>query len=192
MQLDLRDPIEEEPVLGWRNPPDGDDDTHGTNHVPRQSRWIKQRKMRKPLVGSAREHSGARSNGFPGDCLFAYTKNFRFLRKYLLTLARRVAIANMSDPTQDDSDASFVTQLTVHQLALNLYVCSLLPGNPAVCDVLQQTNANLWEKRSEFRVGTNFKAWSFSVARYEVLNHRKSQARNSKLVFSSDLEEVFL
>ena len=97
----------------------------------------------------------------------------------------------MSEPNQDDSEAAFVTQLTEHQLALNLYVRSLLPGDPAVCDVLQQTNAKLWEKRSEFVLGTNFKAWAFSVARFEVLNHRKSQARNSKLVFSSDLEDVF-
>jgi RNA polymerase sigma-70 factor, ECF subfamily len=109
----------------------------------------------------------------------------------LLTLARGVAFTIMSDPTQDDSDSSFVTQLTEHQLAMNLYVRSLLPGDPAVCDVLQQTNAKLWEKRKEFVPNTNFKAWAFSVARFEVLNHRKVQARNSKLIFSSNLEEVF-
>ena len=97
----------------------------------------------------------------------------------------------MSDASENDPDAIYVTQLTEHQLALNLYVRSLLPGDPAVNDVLQQANTKLWEKRKEFTLGTNFKAWAFSVARFEVLNHRKGQARNAKLVFSNDLEEVF-
>ena len=43
----------------------------------------------------------------------------------------------------------------------------------------------------DFTLGTNFKAWAFSVARYEVLNYRKQQARDARLVFSEELEETF-
>ena len=40
-------------------------------------------------------------------------------------------------------------------------------------------------------MGTNFKAWIFSIARYEVLNFRKSQARDARrLVFSEVLENI--
>ncbi|QDU63319.1 RNA polymerase sigma factor [Planctomycetes bacterium Pan216] len=90
----------------------------------------------------------------------------------------------------DDHDATFVSELTAHQLPILLYVRSLLPGDPSARDVAQQTNAKIWEKRSEFELGTNFRAWAFSIARFEVLNYRKQQARDAKLYFSDDLQEV--
>ncbi len=87
-------------------------------------------------------------------------------------------------------EAQFVGQLTAHQVPLLAYVRSLLPGDPAAHDVAQQANATIWAKRSDFKLGTNFKAWAFSVARYEVLNYRKQQAREARLVFSNELEET--
>ena len=96
----------------------------------------------------------------------------------------------MSDSIPSDSDGLFVSQLTEHQLALRLYVRSLLPGDSGAGDVVQQANAKIWEKRADFEMGTNFKAWAFSIARYEVLNYRKQQARDSRLVFGSELEQV--
>ena len=96
----------------------------------------------------------------------------------------------MPDSSQSSFEAAFVTQLTEHQLALQLYVRSLLPGDLAAGDVTQQANTKIWEKRSDFELGTNFKAWAFSIARYEVLNYRKSQARDARLVFSGELEQM--
>jgi len=89
-----------------------------------------------------------------------------------------------------DQDTQIVALLTEHQLAIRLYVQSLLPGDHSARDVAQQANATLWKKREDFEVGTNFKAWAFSVARYEVLNHRKKKARESRrLTFSDEMEE---
>ena len=95
--------------------------------------------------------------------------------------------------TMNDSphETEFVAQLTEIQLSLRLYVQSLLPGDAAAHDVMQQANATLWQKRGEFASGTNYKAWAFSVARYEVLNHRKKQTRDSRLVFGEELEQAF-
>ena len=95
----------------------------------------------------------------------------------------------MSNPEKDESQ--FVGLLTEHQLSLRQYVRSLLPGDPAAVDVAQQANAKIWEKRAQFELGTNFKAWAFSVARFEVLNYRKEQARDARLTFSEDLEATF-
>lgn len=95
---------------------------------------------------------------------------------------------NASD--QADRDSRFVTLLTANQLPLLLYVRSLLPGEPASRDVAQQANTKIWEKRADFELGTNFKAWAFSIARFEVLNYRKKQARDAKLVFSDELEST--
>ena len=91
----------------------------------------------------------------------------------------------------EQHDSEIVALLTEHQLAIRLYVQSLLPGDHSAHDVAQQANATLWKKRDDFEVGTNFKAWAFSVARYEVLNHRKKQARESRrLTFSDEMEEL--
>lgn len=93
--------------------------------------------------------------------------------------------------TPQEREAHIVALLTGFQTALLLYVRSLLPGDPGAKDVAQQANATLWQKRDDFALGTNFKAWAFSVARYEVLNYRKRQARDARLVFSEELEETF-
>lgn len=90
-----------------------------------------------------------------------------------------------------DQDAQFVALLTEHQTALRLYVNSLMPGNSHAQDVAQLANSTIWKKRSDFILGTNFKAWIFSIARYEVLGYRKTQARDSKrLIFSNELEDI--
>ena len=87
-------------------------------------------------------------------------------------------------------ESQIVALLTEIQLSLQLYVRSLLPHDQAVHDVIQHANTRIWQNRHDFEIGTNFKAWAFSIARYEVLSHRKRQARDSRLNFSEDLEEV--
>ena len=94
------------------------------------------------------------------------------------------------DQTPPDHDSQFVALLTQVQLPLVLYVRSLMPGNSMAKDVAQQANVKIWEKRNDYELGTNFKAWAFSIARFEVLNYRKRAARESKLMFSADLQEI--
>lgn len=96
----------------------------------------------------------------------------------------------MKSPEKDE-DLEFVSLLTEHQSCLRMYVNSLLPGDSNAADVAQLSNTTIWKKRDSFEIGTNFKAWIFSIARYEVLNYRKQQARDSRLVFSEELEEIF-
>lgn len=92
----------------------------------------------------------------------------------------------------DPENSQFVALLTEHQTALRYYVGSLMPGDSHVADVTQQANSTIWKKRDDFELGTNFKAWIFSIARFEVLNYRKRQARDAKrLVFSDEMEAVF-
>jgi len=89
-----------------------------------------------------------------------------------------------------DTDATIVSLLTQHQPAIHLYVESLLPGDRAAEDVAQETNAIIWEKRGDFKLGTNFKAWAFAIARFQVRKYRYEQATESRLVFCEELEEV--
>ncbi len=89
-----------------------------------------------------------------------------------------------------EHESKIVESLTAIQLPLRIYIQSLLPGDSAAADVAQHANALIWKKRETFEIGTNFKAWAFAIARYEVLNYRKRQARDSMLVFSDELEET--
>lgn len=90
--------------------------------------------------------------------------------------------------TERAAESEFVRALTDMQLSLQFYVRSLMPSDPSAGDVAQQANAKIWEMRAEFEPGTNFKAWAFSIARFQVLNYRKQQARDSRLTFSDELE----
>ena len=90
----------------------------------------------------------------------------------------------------NEQDASIVSLLTQHQSALLLYVESLMPGDSASQDVAQEANRIVWEKRADFEIGTNFKAWIFSIARFQVQKYRYRQARDSRMVFCDELEET--
>ncbi|MEO8270639.1 MAG: sigma-70 family RNA polymerase sigma factor [Aureliella sp.] len=96
----------------------------------------------------------------------------------------------MGQPSPHNNDTEFVAELTKCQTALVLYVRCLLAGSRAAEEVVQQSNSKIWQKRSDFQLGTNFRAWAFAVARFEVLNFCKQQARDARLQFSDELEQV--
>jgi len=73
-------------------------------------------------------------------------------------------------PMKPDPEQTFVQLVVNHQPALRAFVLSLLPGSPDVDDVIQDTNAEIWAKRGDFRIGTNFKSWMFSVAKFKVMS----------------------
>ncbi|MDG2169311.1 MAG: sigma-70 family RNA polymerase sigma factor [Opitutales bacterium] len=87
-------------------------------------------------------------------------------------------------------DSEIVTLLTQHQQAIRLYVESLMPGDSASDDVVQETNTIIWDKREDFELGTNFKAWSFSIAHFQVRKYRYRQSKNARLVFCEELEDT--
>lgn len=84
-------------------------------------------------------------------------------------------------------DDLIVSQLAAHQADILAYINSQLPGNASVNDVLQRTNLVIWNKRSNFKQGTNFRAWAFSIARWEVLAFLKESKRKSWLIINDDL-----
>lgn len=80
-------------------------------------------------------------------------------------------------PSNPDPEQTFVQLVVNHQAALRAFVLSLLPGSPEVDDVIQETNVEIWTKRGDFRIGTEFKSWMFSVAKYKVLSVWRDQQR---------------
>jgi RNA polymerase sigma-70 factor (ECF subfamily) len=85
-----------------------------------------------------------------------------------------------------DSLGEFVKLVTDHQGPLRNFVLSMMPGSPSVGDILQDTNVILWQKRKQFEMGTNFFAWACSIARYEVMHHRRRTKRHAAVPFSDE------
>lgn len=83
----------------------------------------------------------------------------------------------------------FVQLFSRNQRRLFLHILALV-GNPDDAEeILQETNVVIWSKYSQFKLGTNFVAWAFTIAKFEVLVFRDKR-RTSKLRFSDDLINV--
>ena len=85
---------------------------------------------------------------------------------------------------------AYVSLMTRHQSNLRAFIVSLIPGSQEVDDVLQETNAVLWKKRDRFQHGTNFIAWAFQIARYEVMELHHRAKRDGRLVFTSKTIDI--
>lgn len=96
----------------------------------------------------------------------------------------------MSRPS--DPNNEYGQLLTAIQPRLHGFVVSLMPGDPGVEDVVQETNRVLWDKSGDFEVGTNFSAWAYTVARFQVMAYQKKRKRQSWLCFDDALVELFM
>jgi RNA polymerase sigma-70 factor, ECF subfamily len=95
-----------------------------------------------------------------------------------------------SSPGACPDDGEFVANLTSHQGMLQAYLNTLLPGDPDVSDIAQQTSIVLWKKRAEFQPGTSFRAWALKVAYWEARAWLSTRKRKSWLVFDDELAQA--
>jgi RNA polymerase sigma-70 factor (ECF subfamily) len=82
---------------------------------------------------------------------------------------------------------AYVKLMTEHQSSIRAFVVSLMPGSPDINDIVQETNAALWQKRGKFHLGSNFTAWAFRIARYEVHRQRDRNRRLGRIGFSEKM-----
>jgi RNA polymerase sigma-70 factor, ECF subfamily len=96
------------------------------------------------------------------------------------------------DPGQIDSRdraTKFVELLTSHQRDLYAYINTLLIGDAAALDVLQDTNLDLWARLDDFDFNRPFLPWAYGFAFQRVLAYRKTK-RRSRLVFSDEVVQL--
>jgi len=102
-------------------------------------------------------------------------------------MTRPTQLRALDPPDADEApDAEFISLLTGNQRRLYAFILSLVRNPVEADDILQEANLVLWRKWADFTPGTDFKAWAFRVAQFQVMAHRKRQKR-SKLVFDDDL-----
>ncbi|MCG8586366.1 MAG: sigma-70 family RNA polymerase sigma factor [Pirellulales bacterium] len=86
-----------------------------------------------------------------------------------------------------DRTREFLLLLSQHDRALYAYILALIPNVAEVQDIAQEVRLRLWEQFDKFEPGTNFGAWSRTIAHYLVLAHRKKSSRRH-----AQLGEAFL
>ena len=77
----------------------------------------------------------------------------------------------------------FVNLLIGHYYQIHGFILTMVPNRTDAEDILQNTVMQMWERFEDFEPGTNFLAWSLTLARFQVLTHRKT-AQRSKIRFT--------
>jgi len=90
--------------------------------------------------------------------------------------------------TMELSD-EFILELTQAQQRLFGYIYRRVANRDQTMEILQQTNLVLCHKADDFKLGTNFRAWSSTVAHYQILSYRKSLSRD-RLVFADEVVAI--
>lgn len=68
------------------------------------------------------------------------------------------------------------------------FILKRLADRDQSLEVLQRTNLVIWQKATDYQPGTSFEAWTFTIARFQLMAWRKTQSRN-RLVFSDTVYE---
>ncbi|QDU92406.1 sigma-70 family RNA polymerase sigma factor [Lignipirellula cremea] len=89
-------------------------------------------------------------------------------------------------PAADDPYWTFMRLFIRHEGALRCFVRTLLPSWDDVDEVMQNVSIAAWTKFGRFDPQTDFARWAATIARYEVLNYRRTKARD-RLIFDEDL-----
>jgi len=84
----------------------------------------------------------------------------------------------------------FVRLLTPNQKKILAFILSYVPRYTDAEDILQNTLSVLWRKYEDYRPGTDFLAWSITVARYEVMHYLRERKANGKLHFDERLQQI--
>lgn len=95
----------------------------------------------------------------------------------------------MSPSPNMDRQAEFVSLLNAAHRRLLAFLRSMLGSLQDSEDVLQRASLTMWKKFDDFEIGTDFFAWSSTIAFYEARNFQRLSQR-SKLVFSDELLEI--
>lgn len=94
-----------------------------------------------------------------------------------------------SDGPQDPSE-EFVALLTQHQQVLLAFILGLVPNREDAEEIRQRANVVLWRKREDFELGTSFRSWAFSVARWEARGFIRERGRKSWLVYDDEVAGI--
>jgi len=77
-----------------------------------------------------------------------------------------------------------------HTSQLRGFIISLMPDFGRVDDVLQETFLTVTKKAADFRPGSNFLGWVFTIARYKVLESGRKAAHGAQPLAPEVIESL--
>ena len=89
-----------------------------------------------------------------------------------------------------DRTKVFLQLLSEHDRALYAYILALVPNIAEVQDIAQDVRLRLWDQFDKFELGSNFGAWSRSIAHFLILAHRKKSSRQHARLGEAFIESV--
>jgi len=92
------------------------------------------------------------------------------------------------EPDVKKKNELFVELFSSNYSRIMSFIYTLVPCTWDAEDIMQDTAKVLWEKFEQFQVGSNFVSWAMTIAKFQVLSHRKKY--NIKVQFNSDLIEI--
>ncbi len=96
-----------------------------------------------------------------------------------------------SDPCEHDPQVLLVQQLFVQEISnLRGMLWGLVPNHHRLDDIVQETFLTATRKAADFKPGTNFRAWLFTIARFKVLHSLRQSPMERAL--SLDLVESMI
>lgn len=85
-------------------------------------------------------------------------------------------------------DTTFAELMASHQTRLEAYIRSLIFDASSARDILQEANIVMLKKSGQFKPGTNFTAWAYRIAWFEVMSWRRRKGRE-RIVFNDEMLE---
>ncbi|MFT4176155.1 MAG: sigma-70 family RNA polymerase sigma factor [Luteolibacter sp.] len=82
----------------------------------------------------------------------------------------------------------FEELLVSHQARIYFFIRSMVFNREDAQDILQDVNGIILLKRHQFALQTNFKAWAFSIARFECLTYLR-RLKAGQLLILEDVAE---
>ena len=89
-----------------------------------------------------------------------------------------------ASPTNIGSEV--VISLTNLQPRMFGFLLKRLASRDQALEVLQNVNLTICRKADQFEAGTDFAAWAFTIARFQLLAYRQANARE-RVLFSTEL-----
>lgn len=86
----------------------------------------------------------------------------------------------------------FVNLLMQKQMRIYAFILSLVRNFQDADDIFQDTVNTMWQKYPESQPIHDFVSWGIQVAYYKILDHNKTQKRNTHIHFDSQLSEKVL
>ena len=75
-------------------------------------------------------------------------------------------------------NSEFLELLTPNYYKIHSFILALVPNKTDSEDILQSAISYMWEHFTDFKQGTNFLSWAFTISKYQVLTYRKKKQRS--------------